>query len=125
MRSHVENGPIHGRGSSINLPNRFERTYHERELEGLDPDDVNETSPTTELIVDRTRTIVAKNDSPDVGFEVSVNPYRGCEHGCAYCYARPTREYLGYSSGLDFETKILIKPEAPTLLRKALSSPSW
>ena len=69
--------------------------------------------------------IIAYNDSPDVGFDASVNPYRGCEHGCVYCYARPTHEYLGFSSGLDFETKIMVKEDAPELLRKELSSPKW
>ncbi len=81
--------------------------------------------PRTEYLPDRSRTIIAKNDSPDVGFEVSINPYRGCEHGCIYCYARPTHEFLGYSAGLDFETKILVKEDAPELLRKELSSPRW
>ena len=70
---------------------------------------------------DASRSALAKNDSPDVGFDVSINPYRGCEHGCVYCYARPTHEYLGYSAGLDFETKILVKHELPELLRAALS----
>ena len=74
---------------------------------------------------DQTRTIINYNDSPDVGFEASINPYRGCEHGCIYCYARPTHEYLGFSSGLDFETKILVKEDAPELLRRELSSPRW
>src|SRR6185369_9340432 len=70
-------------------------------------------------------TIIARNHSPDVGFETSVNPYRGCEHGCIYCFARPTHEYLGFSSGLDFETKIMVKMDAPELLREELSSPKW
>ena len=69
--------------------------------------------------------MLARNDSPDVPFEYSLNPYRGCEHGCSYCYARPTHEFLGFSAGLDFETKILVKEEAPDLLRAELSSPSW
>ena len=69
--------------------------------------------PKTEFLPDRSRTIIATNDSPDVGFEVSINPYRGCEHGCIYCYARPTHEYIGFSAGLDFETKILVKHDAP------------
>ena len=77
------------------------------------------------ILPDRSRSIIAENDSPDVGFEVSMNPYRGCEHGCIYCYARPTHEFLGYSAGLDFETKILVKYDAPELLRKELSSPRW
>ena len=76
--------------------------------------------PPTEYLPDTSRTIIAKNDSPDVGFEVSLNPYRGCEHGCIYCYARPTHEYLGFSAGLDFETKIMVKYDAPELLRDAL-----
>ena len=81
--------------------------------------------PPTEYLPDTSRSIIAQNDSPDVGFEVSINPYRGCEHGCIYCYARPTHEYLGFSAGLDFETKIMVKHDAPELLRKALSSPRW
>ena len=67
----------------------------------------------------------SRNDSPDVGFDASLNPYRGCEHGCAYCYARPTHEYLGYSAGLDFESKILAKLDAPALLRRELLAESW
>ena len=79
----------------------------------------------TQLLADRSRSVIARNDSPDVGFETSVNPYRGCEHGCTYCYARPFHEYLGFSAGLDFETKILVKPDAPELLRRELMAPSW
>ncbi len=82
-------------------------------------------SPPTEFIADASRTIVSSNQSPDIPFSRSVNPYRGCEHGCVYCYARPTHEYLGFSSGLDFERKIMVKHDAPALLRKALSSRSW
>ncbi len=81
--------------------------------------------PGTEFLPDSSRNVIAENDSPDVGFEVSLNPYRGCEHGCIYCYARPTHEYLGFSAGLDFETKIMVKHDAPELLRNALSSPRW
>lgn len=110
-----------------NPPNRFER-IHVAELPELGfapgPDDAPE-DPRTELLVDPSRTIVASNDSPDLGFRASVNPYRGCAHACAYCYARPTHEYLGYSAGLDFQTKILVKPRAPELLRKQLMSPAW
>ena len=79
----------------------------------------------TEFLEDVSRSVVARNRSPDVPFEASVNPYRGCEHGCVYCYARPTHEQLGFSSGLEFERKILIKRRAPELLREALSAPSW
>jgi DNA repair photolyase len=82
-------------------------------------------SPRTIFLRDPSRTILSRNDSPDVGFTFSVNPYRGCETGCAYCYARPTHEWLGFSAGLDFETKILVKEQAPQLLRTALASPRW
>src|SRR6516164_2620667 len=104
---------IRGRGSAENPHNRFERTWHEVEPRDLDPDEEPEPSPATELIRDSSRTILARNDSPDVGFDVSINPYRGCEHGCIYCYARPTHEYLGFSAGLDFETRIMVKEDAP------------
>lgn len=117
-------GNLKGRGSADNPANRFEATRFERDPESIDPDDP-EPSPLTVLIPDRTRTIIARNDSPDVGFDTSINPYRGCEHGCAYCYARPTHEYLGYSAGLDFETKILVKHDAPALLRRELMKPGW
>jgi DNA repair photolyase len=117
-----------GRGARSNPANRFETTHRELDLEQVETDDeylAALSRPRTEYLVDRSRNVIAENDSPDVGFEVSVNPYRGCEHGCAYCYARPTHEFLGYSAGLDFETKILVKEEAPELLRKALSAPRW
>jgi len=112
---------VRGRGAAWNPPNRFERLHLDREGWN-DPDD---PAPETQLLNDATRSILSRNDSPDVGFGVSVNPYRGCAHGCAYCYARPTHEYLGFSAGLDFETRILVKREAPTLLREALASPGW
>jgi DNA repair photolyase len=114
-------------GGRANPPNRFERV-HVAEMPELgfapSPDDPPE-DPRTELLVDPSRTIIATNDSPDLGFRASVNPYRGCQHGCSYCYARPTHEYLGYSAGLDFQTKILVKPRAAELLRKQLMSPAW
>lgn len=114
--------PVRGRGSSINPKNRFESV--ERVFE---PADIEEetSSPLTQFFPDQSKTIIAYNDSPDVGFDASINPYRGCEHGCVYCYARPTHEYLGFSSGLDFETKIMVKEDAPGLLREELSSRSW
>lgn len=107
-----------GRGASTNPTNRFERVAVEMEVPG--PDRV-----ATELLRDGSRSIIATNDSPDVGFSASINPYRGCEHGCIYCYARPSHEYLGFSAGLDFESRILVKEDAPELLRKELSSPRW
>lgn len=113
--------PQKGRGSSINPPNRFDRLHYEPDPEA-EPEQI--TRP-TEYFRDPTRTLIASNDSPDVGFEKSINPYRGCEHGCVYCFARPFHEYLGLSSGLDFETKILVKEDAPELLRRELGLPSW
>jgi DNA repair photolyase len=115
-------GIIRGRGAAENPPNRFERAHHER-----DPEDGEDEAPApaTQFLTDASRTILTTNRSPDVGFEASINPYRGCEHGCAYCYARPTHEYLGFSAGLDFETKILVKEDAPRLLRRELSAPRW
>ena len=112
---------LRGRGTSRNPPNRFERLHLDREG-WVDPDD---PPPETVLLEDATRSILSHNDAPDVGFDVGINPYRGCSHGCSYCYARPTHEYLGFSAGLDFETKILVKREAPSLLRKALSAKRW
>jgi hypothetical protein len=79
----------------------------------------------TSVTVDATRKIITRNDSPDIGFDRSINPYRGCEHGCVYCFARPTHAYLGLSPGLDFETKLFVKPEAPELLERELSAPNY
>ena len=115
-------------GARLNPRNRFETTHRELDLEQVEDDEEFLDSlgrPPTEFLPDHSRSVIATNDSPDVGFEVSLNPYRGCEHGCIYCYARPTHEYLGFSAGLDFETKIMVKHDAPELLRKALSAPSW
>jgi DNA repair photolyase len=88
-------------------------------------DEPGDPSRHTVFLKDETRSIIAYNDSPDVGFDASINPYRGCEHGCIYCFARPNHEYLGFSAGLDFESKILVKEDAPQLLRKELMSPRW
>ena len=114
--------PVRGRGAAVNPKNRFESIERVPEPP-QDSDDIS--SPQTRFFVDSSKSIIAYNDSPDVGFETSVNPYRGCEHGCVYCYARPSHEYLGFSSGLDFETKIMVKEDAPELLRKQLSSRAW
>src|SRR5882724_6839758 len=113
---------IPGRGASHNPPNRFERLHLEP-----DPDCPPEERPhpRTQFFFDATESLLTKNDSPDITFTWGMNVYRGCEHGCAYCYARPYHEYLGWSSGLDFETKILVKLRAPALLRRELSSPRW
>jgi DNA repair photolyase len=111
-----------GRGTGNDPENRFTGLSVEADYDSgeLPPERV-----ATRFFVDGTRTALARNDSPDVGFAVSLNPYRGCEHGCIYCYARPTHEYLGFSAGLDFETRILVKEDAPELLRKELSARSW
>jgi DNA repair photolyase len=111
---------IVGRGAAGNPKNRFERIEVEPdETEGDEP------RPETVYLRDHSRSIIARNDSPDIGFDASINPYRGCSHGCIYCFARPTHEYLGLSAGLDFESRILVKQDAPELLRKELSSPRW
>ena len=108
---------IRGRGSASNPKNRFEPVERVP-----DPPEENEAMyrPDTQFFPDHSKSIIAYNDSPDVGFDASVNPYRGCEHGCVYCYARPTHEYLGFSSGLDFESKIMVKEDAAELLRAEL-----
>lgn len=117
-----------GRGSQIEPPNRFGGTYHEVEFEQLEHDEEyleGLRRRPTEYLPDRSRSIVAENDSPDVGFRYSINPYRGCAHGCSYCYARPTHESLGFNAGLDFETKIMVKERAPELFREFLSQDRW
>jgi DNA repair photolyase len=114
--------PLKGRGSADNPPNRFELLRYEPDSDAP-PDD--QPGPATQFFRDSTRSIIATNDSPDVPFAASINPYRGCEHGCIYCYARPYHEYLGFSIGLDFESKIMVKEDAPKLLRKALNAPAW
>ncbi|PTX98473.1 PA0069 family radical SAM protein [Opitutus sp. ER46] len=111
-----------GRGSNFNPPNRFERLHVEPDPD-CPPDE--QLNPRTQFFYDATESVLARNESPDVGFAYGLNPYRGCEHGCAYCYARPYHEYLGWSSGLDFESKILVKLRAPELLRRELSAPRW
>ena len=113
---------IPGRGAAHNPPNRFERLH-------LTPDSdcPPEERPhlRTEYFFDATESVLTENDSPDIPYTFGLNPYRGCEHGCAYCYARPYHEFLGWSSGLDFESKIMVKLRAPELLRRELSSLRW
>src|SRR5438046_2008539 len=113
---------LHARGAADNPPNRFEKIALQRDPDWNDPD---EPAPQTQFFKDQSDSIINYNDSPDVGFEASVNPYRGCEHGCIYCYALPFHEYLGFSAGLDFESKIMVKENAPELLRRELISPKW
>jgi DNA repair photolyase len=114
---------IKGRGAAENPANRFEPIEYVPDMDVYDPDE--EPSPRTMVFRDTTKHIIARNNSPDVGFEFSINPYRGCEHGCIYCYARPTHEYFGLSAGLDFETKIFAKTDAAVLLRKELAAAKW
>ncbi len=120
---------LRARGSAENPEGRFERLRYLEEPEFQEhlERDPEEERPLlqTRYLEDPSRGLLSRNDSPDVPFAVSLNPYRGCEHGCVYCYARPGHEYLGFSAGLDFETRILVKRRAPELLRKALASPRW
>jgi len=108
---------VKGRGAAHNPANRFEEIEVDR--------DPGEGIPETRVFRDTSRSVITTNRSPDVGFEISVNPYRGCEHGCIYCYARPYHEYLGLSAGLDFETMLFAKADAPGLLARELSAPRY
>ena len=112
--------PKKGRGAIANPSGRFERLDMSYE-----PDPDEPVQVPTQFFADNTQSIISYNKSPDVGFETSLNPYRGCEHGCIYCFARPFHEYLGLSAGVDFETKIFVKLNAAELLRKELSAKSW
>src|SRR5438270_3217271 len=119
---------IRGRGASWSPANRFEKLHVDlTAVDCVDLDPATEGQPrrATQYFRDGTKSIITRNNSPDVGFETSLNPYRRCEHGCIYCYARPTHEYLGFSAGLDFESKIMVKLDAPELLRAELESPRW
>ena len=115
-------------GSQIDPPNRFESIHQEPDLDYLDWDKEHLrelTNRKIEYIADSSQSIVSENRSPDIPFRYSINPYRGCIHACSYCYARPGHEYLGYSAGLDFETKIVVKHDAANLFRKFLKKKSW
>jgi DNA repair photolyase len=130
MASREAPGPVvQGRGTAVQPANRFDRLHVQVEpdahLDPLGDDTARDGQVRTEYFRDRSRTVISRNDSPDISFEASLNPYRGCEHGCIYCYARPTHEFLGLSAGLDFETRIFVKEDAPALLREELAKPSW
>jgi DNA repair photolyase len=115
--------PRHGRGAVSNAASRFSATTREAVDDGWFP----EEPPTlaTTVSVETSRSVVIRNQSPDIPFDQSLNPYRGCEHGCIYCYARPSHAYVGLSPGLDFETRLFAKPDAPALLEKELARPGY
>lgn len=118
---------IKGRGTDLNPGNRFEKILIDNNFfdDVLNDPEIEKINPETVFLKDTSRSAIAKNDSYDVAFEYSVNPYRGCEHGCVYCYARPTHEFLGFSSGLDFETKIMVKEDIVGLLESAFKKKSY
>ncbi|MFN3876695.1 MAG: radical SAM protein, partial [Flavobacteriales bacterium] len=116
--------PVKGRGAAVQPANRFlGRSHGFVEWEGID-DPLEESGPTRFIAVEA-RSIVNTVNSPDLPFTRTINPYQGCEHGCAYCYARPTHEYWGYSAGLDFEQVILVKQGAGKLFRQTMGKPGW
>src|SRR6185437_16474874 len=121
------NGPPapRGRGAQSNASGRYESQVRESFDDGWTELDAAPEQLRTEVKPERSKTIIARNDSPDVGFDRSINPYRGCEHGCIYCYARPSHAYVGLSPGLDFESRIFFKPEAGRLLARELSKPRY
>ncbi len=114
-----------GRGAVTNASGRFERLAGEAFDDGWQDDDAAPRPLKTSLQAERARVILSRNDSPDIGFDRSINPYRGCEHGCIYCYARPAHAYMGLSPGLDFESKLFFKPDAAKLLEKELSRQTY
>src|SRR5687767_1853048 len=113
-----------GRGTLSNVSGRYEPIARIAFDDGWQSLEELPAFATT-VSVDSTRKIITRNESPDISFDRSINPYRGCEHGCVYCFARPTHAYLGLSAGLDFESKLFVKPDAPTLLEKELSAPNY
>ncbi len=116
----MQPSPIHGRGAAFNPENRFTQIRVEWQ-----PHEEDVPAPQTQFLHDDSQSIIVYNESPDIPYAAGINPYRGCEHGCIYCYARPYHEYLGLSAGLDFETKIFVKMRAAELLRREFSKPSW
>jgi DNA repair photolyase len=119
--------PFKRRGAQIAPPNRYESQHRETDYDQLqyEADELDQQAVATEFIPDQSKSLLTENSSPDVGFRWSINPYRGCEHGCVYCYARPTHEMLGFNAGIDFETKIMVKLRAAERLREELSRPAW
>ncbi|HEY8948985.1 MAG TPA: PA0069 family radical SAM protein [Rhizomicrobium sp.] len=116
---------LRGRGAVSNAAGRYEKESRVLIDDGWNSEEEEDTSLKTEILRDSSRTIITRNNSPDISFSQSINPYKGCEHGCIYCFARPTHAYLGFSPGADFESKIFTKPNAAELLRKELSSPKY
>ncbi|MFT3685683.1 MAG: hypothetical protein QM783_12280 [Phycisphaerales bacterium] len=129
----MEKGPARQRGAGINPGNRFETVrLHvlgeelDRQMVEHEGDDGTLRKVERKVFFDKTQTIINRvAQTSDVPFDWTLNPYRGCEHGCIYCFARPYHEFLGFSCGLDFETKLMAKPDAPKLLRQELAKPSW
>lgn len=123
--------PVRGRGATVNPDGRYEKYCTETDPDAYDDELKNSDERTernqvkTTIFKDTSRTVISTNDSPDLYMDATLNPYRGCEHGCIYCYARPTHEYLGHSVGIDFETKIYTKEDAPRLLAQKLASKTW
>jgi DNA repair photolyase len=116
---------VRGRGAKSNVTGRFEAFVRDAFDDGWSVEDPQPEQRQTTLTAEKARKIVSTNDSPDIGFDRSINPYRGCEHGCIYCYARPTHAYMGLSPGIDFETRLFFKPEAARLLEKELARPGY
>lgn len=116
---------LKGKGAQINVPNKFlNHSISTESPDGIDEELLLE-KPKTEIFKETPKKIISTNNSPDIGLSASINPYQGCEHGCVYCYARNSHQYWGFRAGLDFETKIIVKPEAPQLLEKEFLKPSW
>jgi len=123
----INNKISKSRSTGLNIQNRFEELYIDYHDENIEHQIYDDTFPKidTKFFNDNSKSVLAKNDSPDLGFDYSINPYRGCEHGCIYCYARPSHEYLGFSAGLDFESKIMVKKDAAKLLNHAFMKKPW
>jgi DNA repair photolyase len=123
-------GAIKGRGTALAMEGRFETLHREPVDDGWQPLDADDEAthrpgPQTQVMIEKARSIITRNRSPDIFFNLSINPYRGCEHGCIYCYARPNHAYVGLSPGLDFETRLFAKVNAPELLRAELARDSY